>query len=133
MLPVQAAVYRVLAGDQDLAAQVSGVFDLVPEDTAYPYVQIGEALDSPRGAHGNHGRETVLTLHVWSKYRGNAEAHRIGALVMAVLDHQVLDVEGLHHVSTRYEQGLTMTDPEPPGDIRHLVQRYRITTEQGGR
>jgi hypothetical protein len=132
MLPVQAAVYRALVADEDLMALVAGVFDGVPEGTDYDYVDLGEVIDSPRNSHDRHGRESVLTLHIWTRYRGFAAAHRIGARVMAGLDHQPLDIEGLVHVSTRYEQGFTMTDPAPPGDIRHLVQRYRITTEQPG-
>jgi hypothetical protein len=132
MLPVQAAVYGALTADAELKAQVSGVFDYVPEDQAYPYVVIGESVETPDNRHGAFGRQTVLTLHVWSQYRGYSEALAIGARVMAVLDHQPLTVPGLHHVSTKYEMAMTLTDPEPPGDIRHLVLRYRITTEQSG-
>ncbi|MFE2106637.1 DUF3168 domain-containing protein [Kitasatospora sp. NPDC059463] len=130
MAPLQAAVYTQLTTDAELRAMVTGVYDYVPEGTAYPYVVIGEAIETPDNRHHGFGRQTVLTLHIWSQYRGYSEALAIGARAMAVLDHQPLTISGLHHVSTRYEMGQTLTDPEPPGDIRHLVQRYRITTEQ---
>ncbi|MFD9064184.1 DUF3168 domain-containing protein [Kitasatospora purpeofusca] len=130
MAPLQAAVHALLTGDAELSGQITGVHDYVPEGTAYPYVVIGEAIETPNNRHRGLGRQTVLTLHVWSQYRGYGEALAIGARVMALLDHQPLTITGLTHVSTRYEMGQTLTDPEPPGDIRHLVHRYRITTEQ---
>lgn len=132
MLPVQVALLAVLEGDDELMAQISGVFDYVPEDAAYPYVVIGEAVETPDNRHGGLGRQTVVTLHIWSKYRGHAQGLAIGARVMALLDHRPLTVPGLHHVATRYEMAMTLTDPEPPGDIRHLVHRYRVLTEQAG-
>ncbi|MGW2548227.1 tail completion protein gp17, partial [Kitasatospora sp. NPDC001574] len=91
---------------------------------------LGEAIETPHNTHDRYGRQTAITLHVWSQYRGYGEALTIGARVMALLDHQPLDIEGLAHTVTRYEMGQTLTDPEPPGDIRHLVQRYRILTGQ---
>ncbi|MYS74169.1 DUF3168 domain-containing protein [Streptomyces sp. SID5926] len=130
MLPVQTAVYGRLKGDATLAGMISGIYDYVPEDVAYPFVVIGEALETPDNRHGGFGRETVVTLHVWSRYQGYSQALRIGARVTALLDHQPLTIEGLDHIATRFEFSQTLTDPEPPGDIRHLVLRYRIVTEQ---
>jgi hypothetical protein len=133
MEALQAALFALLTADEDLAAMVTGVFDHVPEGQGYPYVVLGEWIETPANRHDGFGRDSVLMLHVWSQYRGFGEAYRVGARVMALLDQQPLTVQGLEHVSTRYEMGQTMTDPEPPGDIRHLVQRYRFTTEQAGR
>lgn len=130
MLPVQSAVYGKLTGDATLAGMISGVYDYVPEDVDYPFVVIGEALETPDNWHGGFGRETVITLHVWSRYQGYAQALRIGAQVTALLDHQPLTITGLAWIATRFEFSQTLTDPEPPGDIRHLVLRYRVVTEQ---
>ncbi|PAN01041.1 hypothetical protein CJI59_13845 [Streptomyces sp. Alain-F2R5] len=130
MLPVQAALYARLKGDATLTGEISGVYDYVPEDVPYPFVVIGEATEVPDNWHGGFGRETVVTLHVWSRYQGYAQVLRIGARVTALLDHQPLTIEGLDHIATRFEFSQTLTDPEPPGDIRHLVLRYRVVTEQ---
>lgn len=132
MEALQRALFQALTADELLADLVTGIFDHLPEGQAYPYVVLGEWTETPANSHDRFGRSSVLTLHVWSQYRGFAQAYEIGARVMAVLDHQPLPVEGLRHIATRYEMGLTLTDPEPPGDIRHLVQTYRITTEQAG-
>ncbi|WP_432132752.1 DUF3168 domain-containing protein [Streptomyces tendae] len=130
MLPVQSAVYARLRDDGTLAGMVTGVYDYVPEDVTYPYIVIGEATETPDNRHGGFGRQTVVTLHVWSRYQGYTQALRIGAQVTALLDHQPLTLPGLDWIATRFEFSQTLTDPEPPGDIRHLVLRYRVVTEQ---
>jgi hypothetical protein len=130
MLAVQSAVYARLKGDAALMGMISGVYDYVPETAAYPFVVIGEALETPDNRHGGFGRQTVITLHVWSRYQGYAQVLRIGARVTELLDHQPLTIPGLSWIATRFEFSQTLTDPEPPGDIRHLVLRYRVVTEQ---
>ncbi|MGW2547493.1 DUF3168 domain-containing protein, partial [Kitasatospora sp. NPDC001574] len=70
MGPLQAALYTALTADEQLTAMVTGVFDYVPEDTAYPYVVLGEAIETPHNTHDRYGRQTAITLHVWSQYRG---------------------------------------------------------------
>ena len=70
MLPIQRAVYGRLTGDGALMGSITGVFDYVPETDVYPFVVIGEATEIPDNRHGGFGRQTVVTLHVWTKYRG---------------------------------------------------------------
>jgi len=126
--PIQKAVYDVLAGDATLGGLVSGVFDEVPEGTAYPYVVIGEALEVPAGSHDRFGRETVLTLHVWTDTRGFSRATQITSRIVALLDHQPLTIAGHHHVATRYEFAQQLRDTEP--HLRHVPIRFRVITEQ---
>lgn len=125
---IQTAVYGVLSGDATLGGMVTGVFDEVPEGTAFPYVTLGEDLEQPANSHDRFGRETVLTLHVWTRSRGSIEAKRIASRVIALLDHQPLTIVGHHHVATRYEFSQTLRDPEP--HVRHVPIRFRIVTEQ---
>lgn len=127
--PVQRALYTKLTGDTALMDLITGVFDWVDEDESYPYVVIGEAVETPDNAHDRHGSQTVVSLHVWSQYRGYAQALQIAARVLQVLDHTPLTIDGHHHVVTRYEFMQTLTDPEPPGDIRHVPMRFRVVTE----
>ncbi|MEW2635264.1 DUF3168 domain-containing protein [Streptomyces sp. NPDC048389] len=126
---VQVAVHGALTGDAVLMDLITGVFDHLPEDQAYPYVVIGEATESPDNAHDRHGNQTTVTLHVWSQYRGYTQALTIAARIIQVLDHTALSIAGHRHVVTRYESSQTLTDPEPPGDIRHVPMRFRIVSE----
>ncbi|MFG2837028.1 DUF3168 domain-containing protein [Streptomyces zaomyceticus] len=129
--PIQRAVYARLTGDADLAELLpGGVHDFLPENCPYPFLNLGEAIDTPDNRLDGFGWQTTLTLHAWTRAKGNRQGLAIGARVTALLDHQPLTLPGYHHVATRYEFGQTLTDPEPPGDIRHVVLRYRVVTEQ---
>lgn len=130
MFPVQAAVYTRLTADEQLAALITGIYDYVPEDAVFPYVTVGEAIETPDNTVAGLGRQTVITLHVWTRARGHAKGLTIAARITALLDHQPLTIPGSAHIATRYEFGQTLIDPEPPGDVRHVVLRYRVVTEQ---
>lgn len=130
MAPVQQAIYDRLTGDSNLMGLVSGVFDYAPEDVDHPYIVIGEVLTTPDNRHGGFGRSMLATLHIWTRSRGFASALTIEDRITQLLDHQDLTIPGHHTVSVRYEFSQTLTDPEPPGDIRHIPIRFRVITEQ---
>jgi hypothetical protein len=130
MWPVQQALRAVLVADLTLTTLITGVFDYVPEDAAYPYIVIGDATEIPDNSHDRYGWQTVATLHVWTQAEGHKQGLTIGRRITALLDHQPLTIPGYDHVVTRCEFSQTLTDPEPPGNIRHLVLRYRVITEQ---
>ncbi|GAA3223266.1 DUF3168 domain-containing protein [Actinocorallia longicatena] len=126
--PVQQAVYDVLAADAVLEGLGCTIWDEVPEGTPRPYIVLGESMETPDRDLATHGRQTVETLHIWSKKRGMTETKLIMARVQALLDHQPLTIAGHRHIVTRWEFGQTLRDPEP--GIRHGVTRFRIITEQ---
>jgi hypothetical protein len=132
MLAIQQAVYALLTADAQLMGLLSGdgVYDGAPEGAPYPYIDLGEAVESPDNTHDGWGRQTVITLHVWTQHHGHSKGLTIAARVLQVLDHQPLTIAGHRHISTRYESMQTLTDPDPPGDIRHIPMRFRVTTEQ---
>ncbi|OHV42181.1 hypothetical protein BBK14_11200 [Parafrankia soli] len=107
---------------------ITGVYDYVPEDARRPYVTIGEAVSTPDNHHGGFGSETVITLHAWTTARGMAAGQVIADRIVALLDHQVLDVEGHVHIVTRLEMTEALRDPDPT--VRHHVMRFRVLTEQ---
>ena len=128
--PTQAAIFAKLTADAMLSTMLVGVFDGdAPEGTAFPYVLIGDAIETPDNAHGAFGRQTVQTLHVWSEYRGFAEASSIAYRLQELLDEQPLDITGHRHVATRFEFAQTLTDPDRPG-LRHVPVRFRIITSK---
>jgi hypothetical protein len=125
-------MYERMTDDPDLMGMVTGVFDKIPEDELRPYVVIGEAIETPDNNHGQFGRQSVETFHIWSDHAGFSEGLRIKNSIIELFDHQPLDVEGQHVVSVRYEFSQTLRevfyDPEP--NIRHIILRFRVTTEQ---
>jgi hypothetical protein len=128
--PVQAAVYSALTGSGTLVATLGGphVYDgEAPEGSARPYILIGESLETPDNAHGAFGRQTVMTLHVWSDYQGFTEANAIAYQVQELLDEQPLNIVGARHVLTRFEFAQTLTDPDDRS-LRHATLRFRFIT-----
>lgn len=126
--PLQDAVLALLQADTELTALVQGVFDWVEEGQAYPYVVLGESVETPDNTHDSHGSSTVITLHVWSRYRGFHQARTIASRLRALLEHRPLTITGHGHVATYFVSQQTLTDPEPPGDIRHVPISFRVLT-----
>lgn len=128
-LPVRDAVRAALLDDVPLMGMLKGVLDWAPEKQPYPYIHLGESVETPANAHDRHGSEIRQTLHVWSQHRGYAEALTIAARVVLALDHRPLVISGHVWRWTRFASMQTLTDPEPPGDIRHVPMDFRIGTE----
>jgi len=127
---VQTAIYQRLKADPVLAGMVTGVYDYVPEGTAYPYVRIGDHLSTPDNTHDTYGREITTTIHVWTRSRGNAQGQAIAARIGELLDHRPRDlaVAGHRVVSIRQEFDQVLPDPDP--EVRHHILRFRIQTVQ---
>lgn len=128
-LPTRDAVRTALTGDAELMSLVRGVLDWVPEKQPYPFIHLGESFETPANAHDRFGAQVLQTLHVWSQYRGYAQALTIANRIIHVLDHTPLVIDGHAWCWTRFVSMQTLTDPEPPGDIRHLPLMFRIGTE----
>ncbi|MFH8805477.1 DUF3168 domain-containing protein [Streptomyces sp. NPDC017936] len=129
-LATRDAIRAALTGDSQLMGQISGVLDWAPEDQPYPYIHLGDSFETPSNAHDRYGSEVLQTLHVWSKYRGFAQGLAIADRVRQVLDHTPLTIVGHRWTWTRFVSMQTLTDPEPPGDLRHLPMTFRIGSEQ---
>lgn len=128
-LPTQAGIRDALLADVPLMSLIKGVFDWVEEKQPYPYIVIGEAMETPANAHDRYGSEVLETLHVWDQNRGFAQSLAIAARVVQVLDHGPLTIVGHVHRWTRFVSLQTLRDPEPPGDIRHVPMTFRVGTE----
>ncbi len=122
------------AGLTVLLEAAGRVVDQPAENMPHPYVRVGESLSTPDNDHGGFGRNIVMTLHIWTRRRGNKSGQDIAARIVELLDHQtaVLDpllrVEGHRLVSIRAEFDQALTDPDP--EIRHHVLRFRVATAQ---
>jgi len=128
--PLQQALFAALSADATLQGMLGSparVFDHVPQDSAFPYVVIGEATSGPFDGKTENGMEQTLTIHAWSRYRGLKEVKQIMAAVTASLDDQALAISGHTLVLLRFELAATFLDPD--GMTRHGVQRFRALTQ----
>lgn len=125
---LQTAIYTALTGDATLMASVTGVFDDVPPDQAFPHIELADVDSVDYGTKTTEGLEHFIEVHVWSNYHGQKEIFDIMRLVDDVLHDQTLSLTGHTLVNIRRESRVTVRDIDP--QIRHGIMRYRCVTER---
>ena len=123
---LQQTLYTTLNGDSQLTSTLgAAVFDDVPDTQAvsFPYVQIGEDTATDYSTKDVTGTETVINLHVWSRYRGSKETKQVMDRVHTLLHDSNLTVTGHNLVNLRFEFSDVLRDPD--GVTRHGVMRFR--------
>lgn len=120
---LQTAIYTALSSDTALSNMITGVYDDVPEGTAYPYVVIGEDTAINNGTKTLDGLQYTVTLHAWSQYRGRKEVKEIMARVYEILHNADLSVNNASLVNIRQEFTDSVVDAD--GITRHGVMRFR--------
>lgn len=135
--PLQKAIFTRLNSDATLTTLLGAagrIVDQPPEGEPMPYVRLGDHLSIPDNTHTTFGRNVTITLHVWTRKRGNASGQAIAARIVELLDHQtaamsaLLAADGHECVTIRHEFDQALTDPDP--EIRHHVLRFRVETDQ---
>lgn len=128
IFPVQEAIYaRLKALAPPLAGGRIHDVPLQPtkrnaSDTQHPLVEIGE-VEAQEADTGRAGIDEVLTLHVWSRQRGQREILSIMHRMKAEMHKTRLAVPGWDSM-VWWRNTLTMQDPD--GISQHGVIRFRI-------
>ena len=121
---LQTAVFSKLSTDSNLTSVLKAkVFDDIPENTDYPYVQLGEDTAIDYSAKDQTGSEVSVNVDVWSRYRGSLEAKNIMDRVHTLLHDSSLSVTGSNFINMRFEFSDIIRDPD--GITRHGVMRFR--------
>ena len=101
-LPLQQAIYQALTSDSALMSMLTGVFDRPPQGTAFPYVTIGEITGSDWSTKTTSGMQQDITLRIWSREGGRAEAANIMTRLHTLLHQAPLNVTGQALVLIRF-------------------------------
>jgi len=128
---VARALHTVLAGDfrvQNALGLPPRLYDDPPEDPIFPYLTYGPIRSEDNSADGARLTVHLITLHLWSRYSGRAEALELMGMVAAVLTDMPITLSGAalvnrHIIYTdifRASDGLTL----------HGILRLRVTTDQ---
>jgi hypothetical protein len=84
-------LYEALTGNAPLMAKVTGVFDgLAPESQGGPFVVMGELQELPGRTMDEEERKCLVTLHVWSDYRGRKELFQVAELLDKAVPEECL-------------------------------------------
>ena len=94
---IQPAIYHKLIGDGVLMSMVTGVYDVVPQNAATPYVVIGDGSTAELPQVASQISEASLDIHVWTKGGGRKS-------VLSILNR----IYGLLHQGTISPAGFTL-------------------------
>lgn len=130
-LALAAAIHAAVASDEVVQAWLGDparVYDAPPQDAVFPYLTLGRVESRAADASGADALEHAVTLHVWSRYGGRAEALEIIGALRSALHNASLAIEARRLVFVL----VTFTDIFRSGDGRttHGVVRLRAITEQ---
>jgi hypothetical protein len=128
-LALRRSLHQSLAGHAPLVAVLGGphVYDEVPRGAAFPYVTLGDAEVSDWSTGSSTGQEHRLTLHVWSRQGGQAEAHIIAGEIIAALEDVPLHPAGHRLVNLRFATADIRREAD--GRTWHGLVRFRAVTE----
>ncbi len=127
LLAALRAAAAAAPGVQALLGSPARLYDERPPDALYPFVTLGRVETQPGDAAGAEALEHVVTLHVWSRYGGRAEALGIVAALRDALHDQPLSVTGRRLVLLYVTFSDVFRDAD--GRTTHGVVRLRAITE----
>lgn len=99
---VQKAIYEKLVASSTLMAAVNGVFDYVPQDTAFPFVIISDARASNISNLAKNGIEHRVRINIFSREAGKKQAADIMGIIEGVLHNNSISVSGQTFVAMKF-------------------------------
>jgi len=102
-------------------------YDHVPQDSAFPYIVVGDDTSIPWDTDTSVGSETTCTIHVWSQQRGRKEVKDIFTALYNKLHRSNFPISGGLLIECQAEFAETFLDPD--GLTRHGVMRFRLTVD----
>lgn len=118
---IVARLKNVAAGLSSLIS--TRVYDRVPADAAFPYVEIANGQEVADDAECLPGLEVFLDVHVWSRAFGAVECRQIAGLVRDALHDVALTVTGWKLVDLKHRTTRFLSDPD--GITTHAVVTVR--------
>lgn len=130
MFAVQDAVYDLLvanAGMQAVLGNPPRIYDYVPQNAVFPYLTLGDTRAENFDTKDGVGINQLITLHAWSRYRGQKEMKDILKAVNLALHRSSMTVSGYNFTDCRFESAETFLDDD--GLTYHGLCRYRLITQ----
>ena len=134
---LQKAIVAALTEDSPASIAGGRIYDRIPDaasqtplpDSAFPYVQIGEADAIPddvsTSAGGqDDGEAETITIHAWSRYAGQKEVKQIMQQIKDRLHGQSLTVTGRASALVHVRSRRAFLDPD--GKTRHGVVAVEV-------
>lgn len=144
-LELQQAIFNLLRTDAPLRALLApnpysgspsepAIYDTAPqadepeEQSAFPYVVLGEDTAVEFDTDDVDGHEHTVTLHVFDRREGRRRAKQVIGALYDALHNAALSVSGHDAVFCFFDFSGAVPDPEPL--TQHEVIRFRIVTQE---
>lgn len=128
---VSRALHSALETDfrvQDALGSPARLYDNPPEDPVFPYLTYGPLRSEDISTDDAQITAHLVTLHVWSRYTGRAQALALLGVIATVLTEGDLNLT----TSTLVNRHILYTDIFRASDglTLHGILRLRITTDR---
>ena len=128
---VLTAVYTALNVAGMTAVCAGGVHNGVPATTVFPYLRIGEAVETREDCMGAPGKDVLVRLHVFSQERSDLQTMRIVSKAVELLHYAAVSVAGHVLMACQYQQTYAAgTENIGSVETRHHVAEFRILVRQ---
>lgn len=121
-------VQQVLYSRLSDIKKINGVFDYVPEETAFPYVVLGRIYATAENTKTTTGQRIEVTLDIWSGAKGKRETVEIIDLIDDALEKE-FDVPGADVVDQKIRSIEVM---EEINDLFHGTVVFEILLDLEG-
>ena len=125
---VQKEIYSILANSAELGAVTNGVFDSVPQDTAYPYVTIGEDVFTDMSTDTELINLVSITIHTWSRFSGRLEIKKIQGVIYDLLNRAIISNNEFKFININQVTAQSQIDSD--GETRHGIQTFNLILEE---
>lgn len=125
---VQKEIYSILANSAELGAVTNGVFDSVPQDTAYPYVTIGEDVFTDMSTDTELINSVSITIHTWSRFSGRSEIKKIQGVIYDLLNRAIISNNEFKFININQVTAQSQIDSD--GETRHGIQTFNLILEE---
>jgi hypothetical protein len=106
------------------------VYSFVPQNSAYPYVRIGDVSSVTQDTKTTEMQEYTVTIHSFDKsVASSSPIEAIAANIYTALHNYALSVTGYNVVLCRQENLTIIQQGEPNDRYWHAIQDYRLIVE----
>ena len=125
---VQRVLVAQLSADSTFMDLISNrLYDEPPTNEDYPYVVVGDTVETPDNSLTYNGYDTSLSFTIKTKPGGLgfATAKEILNAMNNVLNMKKFDMTGFTMIICKFDNMITNRD----GDIRSIISRYQVISD----
>ena len=94
----------------------------------FPYITLGRISSRPISTHGDDMDLVNITIHTWSRKKGNKECMKLMERIDSALNRQDFEIVGYQLIDSRIVTSECLSDPD--GKTRHGIQTFNLSVDK---